>query len=255
MLIPGLVSVTFRSLAPGEIVRVAHESGLRGIEWGGDVHVPHGDVKRAGEVARMTRDAGLAVAAYGSYFRLGQSAAGGLPFARVLETAVALGAPSIRVWAGTIGSDKADDAHRRQIADESHHIADAAAAAGVVVAYEYHGGTLTDAQASTAALLASVPHPNLKTLWQPSIPMSIDEREAALVDVLPRLLNVHVFQWHDGARLPLREGATEWARYLAKVRSTGRDHYALLEFVRNESVEQLREDAVVLREWVEAPPD
>jgi 3-dehydroshikimate dehydratase len=255
MIIPGLVSVTFRSLSPAEIVRIVRESGLRGIEWGGDVHVPHGDLARAGEVARMTRDAGLGAAAYGSYFRLGKSEAEGLSFPRVLETAVALGAPSIRVWAGTKGSADADDAYRRAITEESHRIAAMAAAAGVVVAYEYHGGTLTDTKASTAALLSAVPHPNLMTLWQPAVGIDVDEREAALVDVLPRLLNVHVFQWRDRLRLPLREGASEWARYLAKVRSTGRDHYALLEFVRNESVEQLREDAVVLREWVEAPPD
>jgi 3-dehydroshikimate dehydratase len=255
MLIPGLVSITFRSLAPADVIRVARESGLRGIEWGGDVHVPHGDVARATEVARMTRDAGLDVAAYGSYFRLGKSEAEGLAFARVLDSAVAMGAPTIRVWAGTIGSAQADVAYRDAIADESRRIADAAAAAGVVVAYEYHGGTLTDTRASTAALLAAVDHPNLMTLWQPSVGTSVDEREAALVDVLPRLANVHVFQWRDRERLPLREGASEWARYIARVRSTGADHYALLEFVRNESVEQLREDAVTLREWIDAPPD
>jgi hypothetical protein len=46
-LIPGLVSVTFRKLAPAAIVELAVKAQLRSIEWGGDVHVPHGDVRAA----------------------------------------------------------------------------------------------------------------------------------------------------------------------------------------------------------------
>ena len=70
MLIPGLVSVTFRQLAPREIVQLAAAAGLRGIEWGGDIHVPHGDLQAARAVRDITAAAGLQVLAYGSYFRL-----------------------------------------------------------------------------------------------------------------------------------------------------------------------------------------
>ena len=42
----GLVSVTFRDKTPAEIVSEVKKAGLDAIEWGGDVHVPHGDVKR-----------------------------------------------------------------------------------------------------------------------------------------------------------------------------------------------------------------
>ena len=56
----------------------------------------HGDLRRAKEVAQCTLDAGLSVVAYGSYYRFDEQE---LPFAKVLETAIALKAPLIRVWA------------------------------------------------------------------------------------------------------------------------------------------------------------
>ena len=65
----GLVSITFRQLSAEKIVGLVSAAGLQGIEWGGDIHVPHGDVKRAEEVKRMTLDSGLEVSAYGSYYK------------------------------------------------------------------------------------------------------------------------------------------------------------------------------------------
>ena len=75
MIYSGLVSVTFRALSPAEIVELVARAGLEGIEWGGDVHAPHGDVARARDVYRRTVDAGLAIPSYGSYYRPGKPAA------------------------------------------------------------------------------------------------------------------------------------------------------------------------------------
>ena len=41
--VPGLCSVTMRQLGVEEVAKLAAESGLRAIEWGGDIHVPPGD--------------------------------------------------------------------------------------------------------------------------------------------------------------------------------------------------------------------
>ena len=43
----GLTSVTFRQKTIDEIVALARKAQLDGIEWGGDVHVPAGDVQAA----------------------------------------------------------------------------------------------------------------------------------------------------------------------------------------------------------------
>ncbi len=65
MFLPGLVSITFRQLTAAEIIALMTQAGLAAIEWGGDIHVPHGDEAQARAVARMGADAGLHVAAYG----------------------------------------------------------------------------------------------------------------------------------------------------------------------------------------------
>ena len=115
MLFTGLVSVTFRQLAPREIAQLAVAAGLRGIEWGGDIHVPHGDIPAARAVRQITAEAGLQVLAYGSYFRFQPDQA----FELVLETAVALGAPLIRIWAGNQPSATIGAAERATIVAES----------------------------------------------------------------------------------------------------------------------------------------
>lgn len=251
MLRSGLVSISFRKLTPAEIVSLTVRAGLAGIEWGGDVHVPHGDLVQARRVRQMTLDAGLQVAAYGSYHRIWPQEP--CPFEMVVETALALGAPVIRVWAGKLPSHAADAAHRAAIVAESQRIADLAAQAKIAVAYEYHGNTLTDTDASAQALLRAVAHPNLYTYWQPPQGSRLADNLIGLAAVLPRLYHVHVFHWlrAPGApptvvRRPLAEGQADWIRYLDRVASTGRDHFALLEFVSQDAPEQLLHDAATL---------
>ena len=77
--------------------------------------------KRVGE---FTRAAGLSVASYGTYYRLGQ----GQDFSAYLTAAEALGAPSLRLWAGTRGSDAVDAATRRLWTADGIAAAEAAAA-------------------------------------------------------------------------------------------------------------------------------
>ena len=63
--------MTFRKLAPEEIIALVAKSGLKGIEWGGDIHVRHGDLIQARKVCRLTEENGLTVASYGSYYNVG----------------------------------------------------------------------------------------------------------------------------------------------------------------------------------------
>jgi 3-dehydroshikimate dehydratase len=252
MIRSGLVSITFRKRSPAAIVALAAQAGLDAIEWGGDVHVPHGDVGQARAVRRMTEDAGLQVSAYGSYYRVGHDEP--CPFGGVLDTAVALGAPLIRVWAGKQGSDAANDAYRARVVEDSRRIADLAAGAGLDVAYEFHGGTLTDTGASARDLLQAVFHPHLGTYWQPPVWATVEESLETLDAILPWLRNAHLFAWRRSGRgqgttrLPLAEGEGAWMRYLRVIASTGRDGFAELEFVQDDAPESLRRDAATLGE-------
>ena len=255
MIRSGLVSITFRSLEPAKIVDLVVAAGLEGIEWGGDIHVPHGDRKRAMEVGRLTRDAGLMVAAYGSYYRTGVSEAAGLRFSEVLATAVALRAPAVRVWAGNRGSWEASPELRSAVVADSRRIADMAKAAGLTVSLEYHSGTLTDSSDSAVALLEKIGRDNVSTYWQPPVGLSTQDRLAGLSRLLGYLSNLHVFHWTESAgricRCPLSEGADEWARYLDVIGQTGRERYAMIEFVRGETPESFLKDAETLKSWLQ----
>ena len=229
------------------------ECGLEVVEWGGDVHVPHGDMERARMVGAMTRDAGLSVIAYGSYYRAGQSDQDGLPFERVLETAVALDAPRIRVWPGTRGSEETDPSHRRWVVEELQRISGLAAQAGREVVLEFHSRTLTDTNESAVRLLDEVGHRSCRTLWQPPNGKQADHCLAGLRAVLPRTAHVHAFHWwpDSGLRHALADGWERWSRYLEVLATDAADHDVLLEFVKGDEPGQLRADAATLRGWLD----
>jgi 3-dehydroshikimate dehydratase len=250
MLTGGLVSITFRKLTPAAIAALVQRSGLHAIEWGGDVHAPHGDIAAAAEVARITADHGLTTCAYGSYYRVGESEAKGPPFAKVVDSAVALGAPVIRVWAGARNAEDADAAYRKAVVDDCRRILDLAAQAKLRVAFEYHGNTLTNTDDAAQRLLAELPQANLFTFWQPHVGATADQAEAGLRAILPRLWNLHVFSWQQRERLPLAARAADWRRWLAVARSTGRDHVCTIEFVVADNPEQFLADAKTLLGWL-----
>jgi sugar phosphate isomerase/epimerase len=250
MLTPGLVSITFRQLAPEEVIALCGRAGVRCIEWGGDVHVPPGEVARAREVGRLTRAAGLEVAAYGSYYRLGVNDAGS--FEAVLASAAGLGAPTIRVWAGRKGARATEVDERCEVIADALRVADLAARSGITISLEYHADTLTDERESVRALLGELAHPNIEFLWQPTNGAPVDDCASRLIEVLPRLRNVHVFHWWPTAaeRHPLVDGEAAWRTYIDIVRESGRDADFLLEFVRGDSPEQFLADAAMLNRWL-----
>ncbi len=247
---PGLVSITFRQLSPTEVIDLVAQAQLTGIEWGGDIHVPHGDVATAEIVRQQTLDAGLQIAAYGSYYRVSHNETG--PFSAVLEAAVALGAPTIRVWAGRQGSDSADEAYWQAVIEDSRRIADLAAAAGMTVAYEFHAKTLTDTNEAARTLLERVDHPNIRAYWQPPRHSTVAYNLAGIEAVAPWLDNIHVYQWHreSGEREALAAGHGDWQQYLDKISPFGGERFAMLEFVQDDTPDAFLRDAATLRQWL-----
>ena len=254
MIYPGTCSLTLGQLPPAEVLSLCKEAGLTHIEWWGkdNGHVPMGDVATAKTVGEMTRKAGLTISSYGSYYGVGESEAQGLAFAAVLETAVALGAPAIRVWAGTKGSQVITQDQRNAAIADAVRIADLCTDAGVTLVFEYHRGTLTDSNASAVALADALQHPAIDFGWQPRTGVPVSENVEGLQGMLPRLGTLHVFNWSEDeeghyVRHPLGEAVEEWRGYFDLVSETGRDHVALLEFVENNSVEQFKADAETLK--------
>jgi 3-dehydroshikimate dehydratase len=241
MLIPGLVSVTFRQLSVPEIGDLATECGLQAVEWGGDVHVPPGDFA----AARRALDTGLKVAAYGSYYRAGVSDRADL--APILETAAELDAPYVRVWAGTAGSEETPD--RAPVVEALQHAVEHAEAMGTKIALEYHRNTLTDTLDSTVRLLDEVD--GVVPYWQPSGGQDVFSAVHEVRTLEP--VTAHVFSWGPGGfqeRFALAERRDLWRPVLTELARDGIDRTVLLEFVRDDSPEQFREDAKTLLGWL-----
>lgn len=247
-LTPGLVSITFRACSPEEIIALAARAGLAAIEWGADVHVPPDNIARARHLARATQDAGLAVSSYGSYYRAGQEPQA---FDDLLRTAVALGAPRLRVWAGTQDAHAADAATRRAITGDLRRIARLAATEGVRIALEFHGGTLTSDAASAAALLRDLAGEAVDSYWQPRVGASPPAVLEDLRALAPWVQHVHVFQWGPaGERHPLADGAAVWTPRLDALAALGRPVQVQLEYVKDDRPGQLLEDAAILLGWL-----
>lgn len=252
MIRTGMTSITFRKLSVKDVVELVAEAGLSSIEWGGDVHVPHGDARAAEEAKKLTLDHGLVVSSYGSYYRLAESEKQGLAFGAVLDSALTLGVDCVRVWAGGKGSSDADDDYWREVADDASRIDEMASKSGVSIAYEYHGGTLTDTVDAAEKLLNMTDSKTIGTYWQPVFGLPHQERMEHLTRMMPWLRNLHVFKWliddNGVTRLPLEQGRSEWADYIRIAAECSGDRYAILEFVRDDDPEQLKLDARVLKD-------
>jgi 3-dehydroshikimate dehydratase len=237
---PGLCSVTLRRLGVGHVVEAAAGAGLAAIEWGADVHVPPGDVVAADAARAAGERAGIAVASYGSYFRAGDDPVSA--FGPVLASARRLGAPRVRVWAGSTPSAQARPQRRAEVAAGLRAAAGLAAAEGIEVALEYHGGTLTDDARSALDLLEAVP--SLRTYWQPPQGLPDEDALSGLRLLLPRVAALHVFSWWPrDERLALAERADLWRQALA----LAGDVDALLEFVPGDDPALVAREAETLR--------
>jgi sugar phosphate isomerase/epimerase len=252
---PGLCSVTLRHASIDEVARLAAECRLEAVEWGADVHVPPGDGAAAARAVAATRAAGCSVASYGSY-----AFAGGVPGPTetdaVLDTAVALGAPNIRVWA-TFGVEPATGAYALMV-EGLRGFCDAAGTRGLTVGLEFHGGTATATVAGVLALLDAVDRPELYTYWQPPYwrsPTTPDSDAAEVRALGPRLSHLHVYEWTDVEdRRPLAEGRDRWRAVLASAADTDGcwvgERVAFCEFVAGDDAEVLRRDADTVRGWI-----
>jgi sugar phosphate isomerase/epimerase len=242
--LPGLCSVTFRNLSPDDVIKAAVAAGLQAIEWGGDVHLPPGDVARAAAVARRCADAGVGCPSYGSYVSAG---GGGHDMPAALDTAEALGARTVRVWA-PLGVTP----------DAVRELAVAAGARGLTASLEFHPGTSTETAASTLALLAAVDRNDLYTYWQPVAGAPPARSISEYRSIEHRCSHVHVFWWaHDGTRRPLVEGAELWPAVLGSPSAAPRGlgpRVAYLEFVAGDDVSVMRHDALTLRGWCGQSP-
>ncbi len=245
--VPGLVSISFRSLSPETILQMAKESGLEAIEWGSDIHAPAGRLDKAARIRSLSAQAGIITPEYGSYYILGWPC--DEKSADTVASARALGTPAIRLWA----SDK----NRASLSAEEYRVAVTDAErlcrenADLTFCLECHNWSITEDYQDALAYLRDVNCPNLKMFWQPNHFRSHAYNLRALDALLPYLYSVHVFSWEGSEHFPLAHHAERWEDYLMLLRHAPTDTmYLMLEFMHDNDPASLLDTARTLRSWI-----
>ncbi len=239
----GMTSLTLRNESVAEVIRIAKEAKIDGIEWGvSDGHMPLGDADRAAEIRKLSKESSIEIFSLGSYCRMETKE----ECDKTLETALLLGAPIIRIWAGKNSPADCDDAYRQLIVENTMYMADKAAEHNIMLGFEYHPWTLTETCDEALWLIESVNRKNVGLYWQPQYTLSQEENLRDRNRVLTVCVgNMHVQNYNeeDGYK-PLSE-MKELASYYKDL--ADKPYRLMIEFVKDGTVENLLKDAEVLR--------
>ena len=241
----GLVSISFRTQDPRDVLQAMQNAGLCCIEWGSDIHAPCHDLARIDELVALQREFCITCSSYGTYFRLGQTPVTELePY---ILAAKRLGTNVLRVWCGTqSGANMTKDEVNALLAD-CRAAAALAQKHGVTICTECHLRTFTERPEDALALMQAVNSPHFRTYWQPFQTRTVEQNLAYLRALAPYVTHLHVFQWKGADRFPLADGIAEWQAYLALLDTS---HTLLLEFMPDDRLETLTREADALRQMI-----
>ncbi len=242
MLHIGLVSVSFRTYSPKEILAKCATIGIDAIEWGSDVHAPAQEAETLKEIAALDREYGVHCCSYGTYFRAGVHTPAEIrPY---IHAAKLLGTRILRIWCGDKGSLDYTATEEAALFSDCRALAEIAEEEDVILCTEFHNNTYTDTAESVKRLAEALRSPHFKTYWQPNQFRSVEENLQSASKVAHMTEQLHVFQWKGNDKLPLADGIDEWKNYFAHF--TG-EHYALLEFMPDGKLETLPREYQTLK--------
>lgn len=248
----GVCTIAFKDRSLEETIDLIVGSGAKGVElWGREPHLPGTSAERRRLAGRL-RDAGLEICALGSYYRPdGRRAGEALRTSAaavdrendpdsVLEAAHDLGAPLVRIWAGSENYESCDPGTREAIVHEVRWFGDRARDAGCEVVLERHNGTLTNSWESAGRVVAAVDHVAVSLCYQVPYPAPAQELATRVRDdlesLLPHSRHAHLQNYveaTDGSlpRTLLAEGIVDYRPIGAIAREVGYRGWAMVEFV------------------------
>ncbi|MBO5212031.1 MAG: sugar phosphate isomerase/epimerase [Clostridia bacterium] len=244
----GLVSVTFRKLNVKEIIKLAKENSIEYIEWGSSPHVEMGNVRLARKVKRLMHANNIKCASYGSYYgvtyKKGQHRP--LPFKKACKTAVALGAKTIRIWAGWPLTGGVTQNERDKAVLHTREIADVAKKYGLTVSFECHFDTITEDYKQSIQFIKDIDRDNVKIYWQANPFKSFEYNVEAIKALLPYTTHVHVCNWKELEKFPLADAFSDWCEYAKLLKND--DRVFMLEFMPDAEPASLPTETQTLRD-------
>ena len=107
--------------------------------------------------------------------------------------------------------------------------------------------TYTNTKESALELMQAVASKHFGMYWQPNQFRSEEENLACAKAIAPYTVNIHVFNWKEQEKYPLRKAKGIWREYLSCFEG-GRN--LLLEFMPDDKPESLKCEAEALKEIV-----
>lgn len=238
----GLVSVSFRSYSPEQILTAMKDAGLNYIEWGSDVHVPP---EKAEEIALLQKNYGIACCSYGTYFRLGVTPMEELP--AYIAAAKLLGTDILRLWCGNKNSEEYTEEEKAFLFRACREAGAIAERNGVTLCMECHNKTYTNKKEAALELMQAVGSESFRMYWQPNQHRTEAENLEYARLLSPYTEHIHVFNWKGKDKYPLQDAKALWQKYLDCFDA---DRALLLEFMPDGKLETLKTEAGALREIV-----
>jgi sugar phosphate isomerase/epimerase len=171
-----LCTIAFSELPFADVVKLAAEVGFDAVEpWGKPEHIPltrtDDEVKKYRE---LIEGAGLKVSHYGCYVRIGDDLEQEkVPqdekeanMARAVRITKLLGADICRMWAGNKNSELLGEDDWAKMVSDGKKFCALAGDAGITLAIEMHGNSVTNKAAAAVELIERVGSPALKLNYQ-----------------------------------------------------------------------------------------
>ena len=237
MLHVGIATICFNDQPIDTALAWCAAADARGIELWGRGHLP--EEASDAEVARVrarAEECGLKIACYGAYARAGAEDWTPERFHRILDIAAGLGAPRVRVWAGSKGSADATEADWEAVTEALRRWGALAAARGITLVVERHANTLTDYGDTARRLIDRVNLPAVRLNYQVPYPQEAAAYASLAADLrlhLPVSAHIHAQNYRatDLQRTPLAEGVVRYDDWPPLLAEAAFDGWAMLEFL------------------------
>lgn len=246
MFYPGLVSVSFRNDSVEKIALIAHKLGLNHIEWGSDIHAPNNDETRLQKIAEYQKLFDISCCSYGTYFRIGFTPTSELT--GYIYAAQKLGTNILRLWAGRKKSSDCTQEEREHLFRACKEAVAIAEEHKMILCLECHRRSYTETKEGALELMQEINSPNFRMYWQPNPDISLGDNLDYIRALNPYITHIHVFNWTSDRRLPLQDGMDTWKQYLSALSG---DHHLLLEFMPDDCIQSLPNEAEALREIIQ----
>ncbi len=243
----GLVSISFRQNTVDEIIAEMKKCGLSCVEWGSDVHAPQEDEEKLKEVKKKCDENNISCVSYGTYFRIGKNSTDEIM--QYIKAAKILGTKTLRIWCGTKSYCEYTAEEKTEFLAKCKVLADIAEKEDVLLCMECHNRTFTEDLEGALLLMDTINSPNFRMYWQPNQYKKEEQNIEYAKKIKDYVEVVHVFNWEAEKidvvnRLPLVEAKERWQGYFDILGKKP----ALLEFMPDNSIESLANEAAALKE-------